>query len=73
METHVALRSNRFPALDGGEKFINLGLWGRGLADFLREGLRKQGFETNEPIAEDWGWILPFLRTFAAVLRALSG
>ena len=35
------------------------GLWGKRLADFLREGLRKQGFETNEPIAEDWGWVVP--------------
>jgi len=34
-------------------------LWGKRLADFLREGLRKQGFETNEPIAEDWGWVVP--------------
>lgn len=38
---------------------MNPDLWGKRLADFLREGLRKQGFETNEPIAEDWGWVVP--------------
>ena len=38
---------------------INPDRWGKRLADFLREGLRKQGFETKEPIAEDWGWVVP--------------
>jgi hypothetical protein len=59
METHVEFRSDKFPPLDGEERLINPGLWGKRLADFLREGLRKQGFETQEPIAEDWGWALP--------------
>lgn len=47
--------------MDGEEKLINPDLWGRRLADFLREGLRKQGFETREPIAEDWGWRVPVI------------
>ena len=59
MHTHVEFRSDRFPALEGEEKLINPGLWGKQLADFLREGLRGQGFETDEPIAEDWGWLVP--------------
>lgn len=59
METHVEFRSDKFPPLDGEEKLINPELWGKRLADFLREGLRKQGFETEEPIAEDWGWLVP--------------
>jgi hypothetical protein len=59
MKTHVEFRSDRFPPLDGEEKLINPDLWGKRLADFLREGLRKQGFETKEPIAEDWGWVVP--------------
>lgn len=45
--------------MDGEEKLINPDLWGKRLADFLREGLRQQGFETQEPIAEDWGWAIP--------------
>jgi hypothetical protein len=61
VETFVEFRSDRFPPLDGDgeEKLINPDLWGKRLADFLREGLRKRGFETKEPIAEDWGWIVP--------------
>lgn len=59
METFVEFRSDRFPPLDGEEKLINPDLWGKRLADFLREGLRKQGFETKEPVAEDWGWVVP--------------
>jgi hypothetical protein len=26
---------------------------------FSEKGCRKQGFETREPIAEDWGWVVP--------------
>jgi len=59
METHVEFRSDKFPPFEGEEKLVNPDLWGKRLADFLREGLRKQGFETDEPIAEDWGWVVP--------------
>jgi hypothetical protein len=61
MQTHVEFRSDRFPPLDGEEERVNPGLWGKRLADFLREGLHNQGFETGEPIAEDWGWVVPVL------------
>jgi|SRR6267142_680192 len=59
MHTHVEFRSDRFPALDGEEKLINRGLWGKQLADFLRDRLRTHGFQTGEPIAEGWGWLVP--------------
>jgi hypothetical protein len=59
MQTHVEFRSDRFPALEGEEKLVNPELWGKQLADFLRAGLRGQGFETKEPVAEDWGWVVP--------------
>jgi len=59
MHTHVEFRSDRFPAVDGEQELINRGLWGKRLADFLRDGLRGHGFETNEPIAENWGWLVP--------------
>jgi hypothetical protein len=58
MQTHVEFRSDRFPALEDEEKLINPDLWGKRLADFLGEGLREQGFETNEPTPEDWGWVI---------------
>ena len=59
MQTHVEFRSDRFPAYDGEEEQINPGLWGKRLAEFLRDNLRKEGFETEEPVADDWGWMVP--------------
>jgi hypothetical protein len=61
MLTHVEFRSDRFPALEGEEDMINPDLWGRLLADFLRQGLIARGYEIPEPIAEDWGWCLRVL------------
>ena len=57
MQTYVEFRSDRFPACDGEEQQVNPGLWGRRLADFLRDSLRAEGFGTEEPFAEDWGWV----------------
>src|SRR6266704_5104557 len=59
--THVEFRSNRFPAFEGEEEMINPDLWGKLLADFLREGLLSRGYEIPEPIREDWGWMLRVL------------
>ena len=59
MQTHVEFRSDRFPAYEGEEKQVNPGVWGKRLAEFLRDNLRREGVETKEPIAEDWGWIVP--------------
>src|SRR5690349_13462230 len=59
MKTFVEFRSDRFAPLDEEEQLINPDLWGKRLADFLRQGLREQGFETKEPIPEDWGWVVP--------------
>jgi hypothetical protein len=54
--THVEFRSDSFPACEGEEDQINPGLWGKRLAEFLCERLRAEGFRTEEPVAEDWGW-----------------
>ncbi len=59
MQTHVEFRADRFPPFEGEEKAINPKLWGKRLAEFLRDGLRGKGFETDEPKAEDWGWVVP--------------
>jgi len=56
--SHVEFRSYYFPAFEGEEEIINPDLWGKLLADFLREGLLSRGYEILEPTAEDWGWIL---------------
>ena len=59
MLTHVEFRSDRFPAYEGEEDRINPGLWGKRLAEFLRDQLREGGFATEELRAEDWGWVVP--------------
>ncbi len=59
MQTYVEFRSDRFPAYDGEEEQVNPGRWGKRLAEYLRESLRNQGFNTGEPEAEDWGWVVP--------------
>jgi hypothetical protein len=59
VQTYVEFRSDRFPAYDGEEEQVNPGVWGKRLAEYLRDNLRNQGFATGEPIAEDWGWVVP--------------
>jgi len=57
--TCVEFRSDRFPPYEGEEAEINPGLWGKRLAEFVRDGLRKEGFDPSELFSEDWGWVVP--------------
>jgi hypothetical protein len=41
------------------EKQINPCLFGKRLAEFLRDELGICGIDAQEPIAEDWGWWVP--------------
>ena len=59
MKTQVAFRSMNFPPYDGEEEQINPGLWGKRLAEYLVDKLKLHGIETEEIIAEDWGWYIP--------------
>ena len=59
MRTHVEFRSSAFPAQLGEGEQINPGRWGKRLADYLRAELDKQGLVGGEPVAEDWGWLVP--------------
>jgi hypothetical protein len=59
MKTVVEFRSDRFPAYDGEDEQINPGIFGKRLAEFISEGLGKQGFEPEELFTEDWGWVIP--------------
>jgi hypothetical protein len=59
MNTHVEFRSNAFPPYDGEEDQINPGRYGKRLAEFLIRGLKEKGLEPLDPIAEDWGWVIP--------------
>jgi hypothetical protein len=59
MKTHVEFRSNAFPPYDGEEDEINPGRYGKRVAEFLVSGLKQKGFEPLDPVAEDWGWVVP--------------
>jgi hypothetical protein len=59
VKTHVEFRSDRFPAYDSEEKEINPGRYGKRLAQFISDRLRTKGFEPQDPVAEDWGWMIP--------------
>jgi hypothetical protein len=59
MKTHVEFRSNAFPPNEGEEDQIKPGRFGKRVAEFLVRGLKEKGFEPLEPIAEDWGWVVP--------------
>jgi hypothetical protein len=56
VKTHVEFRSNDFPPYPEEDELVNPGLFGKRLAEFLVAGLRAEGFEVDEPAAEDWGW-----------------
>jgi hypothetical protein len=59
MKTHVEFRSSFFPPYDGEEDEINPGRYGKRVAEFLVRGLKEKGFEPLDPVAEDWGWVVP--------------
>jgi hypothetical protein len=59
VKTHVEFRSDEFPPYEGEANEVNPGRYGKRLAEFLVRGLKVKGFEPLEPIAEDWGWVVP--------------
>ncbi len=59
MKTKVEFRSSKFPPYEGEEEQINPGLWGKRLAEYLAQKLAERGIETEELVAEDWGWYIP--------------
>jgi hypothetical protein len=59
MKTQVEFRSSKFPPYEGEEEQINPGLWGKRLAEYLVQKLAERGIETEEMVAEDWGWYVP--------------
>jgi hypothetical protein len=58
MKTHLEFTSTAFPSYPEEDKEINPGIFGKRLAEFLAEGLRKQGFKVLGIGAEDWGWMV---------------
>ena len=59
IKTQVSFRSDKFPPYPGEEEQINPGLWGKRLAEYLSQKLAEQGIQTQEIVAEDWGWYIP--------------
>ncbi len=59
MRTHVEFRSDKFLPCQGEEEQVNPGRWGKRLAEYLSRGLRAEGIDTGEILAEDWGWCIP--------------
>lgn len=59
MKTFVEFRSKKFPPYEDEEELINPGLWGKRLAEYLVQRLSEKGIETEQIVAEDWGWYVP--------------
>lgn len=59
MKTVVTFRSAKFPACEGEEERLNPGVWGQRLAEYCAAALTARGIDTDQPIAEDWGWYVP--------------
>src|SRR5262245_52206107 len=62
MLTQVEFRSSAFPPYDSEAEEINPGRFGKRLAEFLSEELRKRGENVGELVLEDWGVLLPIER-----------
>jgi hypothetical protein len=59
MQARVEFRSDKFPPYEGEQEQINPRLWGRHLAEYLKQKLTGLAIETGEIGFEDWGCVLP--------------
>jgi hypothetical protein len=59
VKTQVEFRSAKLPPYPGEEEQINPGVWGKRLAEYLKERLAETGIATGAIISEDWGRIVP--------------
>ncbi len=60
MRTHIEFRTDKFPEYEDEdiEDAVNPGRFGRRLAEHLQAKLPERGVLTEEPFAEDWGWVV---------------
>jgi hypothetical protein len=56
MRTNLEFSSDAFPPCPDEDETVNLGVFGKRLAEFIAEGLRRRGVEIEKVEAEDWGW-----------------
>lgn len=62
MKTRVTFTSDAFPSYGNQSEGDNWdsGIYGKRLAEFLRDGLTEQGLVVADIFAEDWGWYVDF-------------
>jgi hypothetical protein len=69
----LLFRTPRFNLSLVKEHFINPCCFGEDLAVFLQSELAKNGFQTQVPGQEDWGWYLPVSRGSDRYYLDISG
>ena len=68
----ITFRASTFDPRAEPENPINP-IAGHGVLVWLRDALRKAGFESGEPDAEDWGWYIDVSGNGATYLVGASG
>lgn len=59
MSASVEFRSAAFPKYPNEDaELVNANLWGKRLAEFIRDHLPKHGIATQDILCEDWGWLV---------------
>jgi hypothetical protein len=57
MEKYIHIRSAKFPILPGEkDELVNEGMYGKALAQYLKEKLKARGYDAPFFCCEDWGW-----------------
>ncbi|MBI3715844.1 MAG: hypothetical protein HY255_07615 [Betaproteobacteria bacterium] len=57
-EHQLWFKSEKFKITDGEDAETNPFCFGKGLANWLRISLAAKGYQTEDVIAEDWGWLV---------------
>ena len=56
---HRIFTSNLFPKYpDENKELINENRWGKRLAEWIQKKLPDKGIQTEDILAEDWGWVV---------------
>lgn len=57
MGNFIHIRSAKFPILPGEkEELVNVGMYGKSLAQYLQAKLSDRGYDAPFVCCEDWGW-----------------
>jgi hypothetical protein len=60
MKTHLEFKSDKFPTYGDETEGVNweVGIYGRRLAEFLKQKLTEKGITVSSAFDEDWGWCI---------------